>query len=311
MLQSQLKEYVEKNSHLVQMKNSESYPDLFVLKYKRKVFFDGLWNRYLEKCRGLVVDKDFNIIVHPFDKIYNYGIEKNSPVLSDDEKVLAIKKYNGFMATASKYKDDVVVATTGSLDSDYAKLAREMILKAIPEKNFIHNTTFMFEICHSSDPHIIPEKEGVYFLGQRDNGYNDKISHSTSISQMVDYGLDWYCSSEFDREYYMLGLWNVPVPTYTTLGELKERVKKVKHEGYVAYTKDGESFKLKSPYYLINKLFARKQNIDSLLNGDLSKIDEEYYPLVGHIKENREVFSEMDEQSRLNFTRTFLENYLD
>ena len=309
MLQSQLKEYVEKNSHLVQMKNSESYPDLFVLKYKRKVFYNGLWNRYLEKCRGLVVDKDFNIIVHPFDKIFNYGIEKNSPVLSNDEKVLAIKKYNGFMATASKYKDDVVVATTGSLDSDYAKLAREMILKAIPEKNFIHNTTFMFEICHFSDPHIIPEKEGVYFLGQRNNGYNDKISHSMSISQMVDSGLDWHCSSEFDIEYNMLGL-TIPVPTYTTLGELKERVKNVKHEGYVFYHSSGVSSKIKSPYYLINKLFARMQNIDSLLNGNLSKIDEEYYPLVEHIKENREVFSGMDEQSRLNFTRTFLENYL-
>ena len=310
MLQSQLKEYVENNSNLVQMKRSEAYPDLFVLKYKRKVFYSGNWNRYLEKCRGLVVDKDFNIIVHPFDKIYNYGIEKNSPVLSDDEKVLVIKKYNGFMATASKYKDDVVVATTGSLDSDYAKLAREMILKAIPEKNFIHDTTFMFEICHSSDPHIIPEKEGVYFLGQRDNGYNDKISHSKSISVMLGSELTWTNYTEFDREYNMLGL-TIPVPTYTTLGELKERVKKVKHEGYVAYAKDGESFKLKSPYYLINKLFARKQNIDSLLDGNLSKIDEEYYPLVEHIKENREVFSGMDEQSRLNFTRTFLENYLD
>lgn len=310
MLQSQLKEYVEKNSNLVQMKRSEAYPDLFVLKYKRKVFYSGNWNRYLEKCRGLVVDKDFNIIVHPFDKIYNYGIEKNSPVLSDDEKVLAIKKYNGFMATASKYKDDVVVATTGSLDSDYAKLAREMILKVISEKNFIHNTTFMFEVCHSSDPHIIPEKEGVYFLGHRDNGYNDKISHSKSISAMFESGLTWTNYTKFDREYNIWGL-NTTVPTYTTLGELKERVKKVKHEGYVAYTKDGESFKLKSPYYLINKLFARKQNIDSLLNGDLSKIDEEYYPLVEHIKENREVFSGMDEQSRLNFTRTFLENYLD
>lgn len=309
MIKSQLKEYVEKNPNLVQMKRSETYPDLFVLKYKRKVFYSGNWDRYLEKCRGLVVDKDFNIVIHPFDKIYNYGIEKNAPVLSDDGKVLAIKKYNGFMATASKYKDDVVVATTGSLDSDYAKLAREMILKAIPKKNFIHNTTFMFEICHSSDPHIIPEKEGVYFLGQRDNGYNDKIYHYNTISQMVDSRFDWDYSSEFDNEYNMLGL-NIPVPTYTTIGELKERVKNIQHEGYVFYHHSGVSSKIKSPYYLINKLFARKQNIDSLLDGDLSKIDEEYYPLVEHIKENRSTFAVLSEQDRLQFTRTFLENYL-
>ena len=307
MLQSQLKEYVEKNSHLVQMKKSESYPDLFVLKYKKKVFFDNLWNRYLEKCRGLVIDKDFNIIIHPFDKIYNYGVEKNSPVLSDDEKVLAIKKYNGFMATASKYNDDVVVATTGSLDSDYAKLAREMILKALPIKNFIPDTTFMFEICHSSDPHIIPEKEGVYFLGQRGNGYNDKISHSKSISVMVESELLWMNDMDFDREYNMLGL-NIPVPSYTTIGELKERVKNIHHEGYVFYHSSGASSKIKSPYYLVNKLFARKQNIDSLLNGDKSKIDEEYYPLLEHIRENKESFALLSEQDRLNFTRNFLEN---
>lgn len=307
MLKSQLKEYVEKNSNLVQIKKSESYPDLYVLKYKKKVFFNSLWNRYLEKCRGLVVDKDFNIVVHPFDKIYNYGIEKDAPVLDDKEHVLAIKKYNGFMASACKYKDDIVVSTTGSLDSDYAKLAREMILKALPVKNFIPNTTFMFEICHSSDPHIIPEKEGVYFLGQRENGYNDKITHSRTISVMVNSEMDWKNDTEFDREYNMLGL-NIPVPTYTTVGELKDRVKNVKHEGYVAYTKDGDSFKIKSPYYLVNKLFARKQNIDSLLNGDKSKIDEEYYPLLEHIKNNKETFSLLSEQDRLQFTRSFLEN---
>lgn len=92
-----LKQYVMDNPMLVTMRESQSYPGLYVLKYRKKVFYDGLWNEYLEQCRGTVVDNNFNLVSYPFQKIYNYGIEVNAPKLSDDTIVTAYRKVNGFL----------------------------------------------------------------------------------------------------------------------------------------------------------------------------------------------------------------------
>ena len=51
MTKDDLKNFVESNQHLVTMK-ATSIPDVFVLKYKKNVFFDNLWNDFLEECRG-------------------------------------------------------------------------------------------------------------------------------------------------------------------------------------------------------------------------------------------------------------------
>ena len=61
-----IREFVENNPGLVTRKESIRYPGLFVLKYKRKVFYDNLWTPELQELRGLVVDEDWNIVVHPF-----------------------------------------------------------------------------------------------------------------------------------------------------------------------------------------------------------------------------------------------------
>ena len=55
-----LKEYIDSNKNLFLIKESKSYPGLHVLKYKRKVFHDNLWNKYFEQCRGTIVDSNFN-----------------------------------------------------------------------------------------------------------------------------------------------------------------------------------------------------------------------------------------------------------
>jgi hypothetical protein len=124
MLKNELKEYVE-SSNLVNMR--ECGDGIYVLKYKKKVFYDNLWNEYIAECRGSIVDKDFNLVAYPFTKIYNYGIEKEAPKVADNTRVTAYRKVNGFMVACTWYKDDVLISTTGSTDSPYVAMAREMI----------------------------------------------------------------------------------------------------------------------------------------------------------------------------------------
>jgi hypothetical protein len=290
----EFKNWVEKNPKLVKMRESVNYPGLFVLKYTKKVFYDGLWNRFLEECRGTVIDKDFNIVSRPFTKVYNYGVEKQAPKLSDDTVIDAYRKVNGFMVSVTWHDGDILVSTTGSLDSDFCAMAREMInvdvYRAICRAN--PRLTFMFECVHRNDPHIIPEEEGMYLIGYRLKEWDSPVkvdSHALAV-----FGIQFGC---------------LPVQGIrTTVGELLAAVKNVRHEGFVFYTEDGVGSKIKSPYYLVKKWVARNPRTDKLMSDQIKQqIDEEYYPLIDKIRENIVEYTEMDEQARLVWVREVLE----
>ena len=294
MFKKELKNWVEKNPKLVSMRESTTHPGLFVLKYKKKVFYDNLWNRFLEECRGTVIDREFNLVSRPFTKIYNYGIEKKAPKLKDNVKIHAYRKINGFMAAMTWNNGDILISTTGSLDSDFVKMIRDSIdyehYKKICRAH--SEMTFIFECVHKDDPHIIPEKEGMYLIGYRNKDWE-------SVVDIDPNQLDFY-AAEFG---------SIPVEHFsTTIGELLKLVRTVKHEGFVFYAENGTSAKIKSPHYLVNKFVARNPRTDKLMRKDIkNSMDEEYYPLIDAIQADIEAYTALDEQARLAWVRNFLE----
>jgi hypothetical protein len=103
---------------------------------------------------------------------------------------------------------------------------------------------------------------------------------------------------------------HVPEAVETTVGDLVQATKNVKHEGYVFYTADGVSAKIKSPYYLTSKWVARNPRTDKLvdMNRDIKQnLDEEYYPLVDAIRANIAEYTALDEQARLEWVRNYME----
>ena len=299
MFKDKLKEYVE-TSGLVNMK--EAGDGIYVLKYKKKVFYDNLWNEYIAECRGSIVDKDFNLVTYPFTKIYNYGIEKEAPVLADDTMVTAFRKVNGFMVAMTWYNNDILVSTTGSTDSPYVDMAKEMMLTHMCWEDWqltfanddMCGLTVMFECVHPSDPHIVPEKAGMYVLGYRENTWRDPVGYSYPV--LLDLKSAFNC--------------HIPEVYNVTMAELKTMAKECKHEGFVFYTEDGVSAKIKSLYYLTSKWVARNPRTDKLvdLKRDIKhQLDEEYYPLVDAIRANIVEYTAMDEQARLAWVRNYLE----
>jgi hypothetical protein len=299
MFKDELKEYVTAHANLVNMRPAGE--GIFVLKYKKRVFYDNLWNDYIAECRGSIVDADFNLVAYPFTKIYNYGVEKEAPVLSDDTQVTAFRKVNGFMVAMTWHDGDILVSTTGSTDSDYVGYAKEMMLthgswadwQLAFNKSDMDGMTFMFECVHPSDPHIVPEKSGMYILGYRENSWNSKVGHDPFILQDLAHSFNCFC----------------PESITTNMVRLKEMAKECKHEGYVFYTEDGVSAKIKSPYYLTSKWVARNPRTDKLvdLNKDIKhQLEEEYYPLVDAIRANIVEYTAMDEQTRLEWVRNFV-----
>ena len=288
MLDFDLQAYAEQNPDLVVRRESTRYPGLFVVKYHRRVFYKGLWTPELCELRGLVVDGDWNIVARPFTKVFNRG--ENGTDFDRSEIVRAVVKLNGFMAAATQTLDrGLLISTTGSLDSEFVDLAAGHI----QDLNFQHGYTYLFEICDPSDPHIIPEEQGAYLIGMRD----------LEMGHMVDeHQLDW--------EAQRLGV-RRPDHFTTTFGRLLDGISECQHEGYMVYSSTG-ALKLKSPYYLVNKLLARirETKLDTWTNSGYIReiVDEEYYPLIDHVAAHRDEFVALDEQGRLEFMKEFLTN---
>ena len=303
MFQDELREYVRQNSRSVKMRESAAYPGLYVLKYSKQVFYKNSWDNFLEECRGAVVDENFNLIAYPFKKIYNFGIESRAPKIGFDTKVTAFRKVNGFMASVTWYNGDLLISTTGSLDSEYVEMVKQLIRQKynyqdwclVFSRNDLSGMTFMFECCHVDDPHIVPEKEGMYLLGYRENVWGSRVQHDSFILRELAQELGCY----------------TPECTVINMGRVQEMVKECRHEGYVVYTDDGVSTKIKSPYYLVNKWVARTPRTDKLvdLKNDVKRsIDEEYHGLIDHIRENIVEYTAMTEQQRLEWVRNYMEN---
>jgi hypothetical protein len=279
---------------LITRKESKRYPGLFVKKYVKKVFFDNLWNQDPEliESRGHVETSDGKIVIRPFTKIFNRF--ENGMDIDRDEVCLYVNKINGFMAAATWVPEvnDVVISTTGSLDSifvDIAKKYLEHLEPLIREQKY----TYIFEIVDSDDPHIIPEKVGAYLIGARD--VNDSSPYFSSLKHEEDLDL---IANAFD---VMRPHWGI-----SRFSNIVNEVKLSHHEGVVVYgQQSGKVLKLKSPYYLTLKAIARKKDIFSL---NKKLVDEEYYPLIDHLTSIGDQFTMMDEQMRLEYMRNFIQD---
>jgi hypothetical protein len=284
----QLKNFALANPHLVMQKASVRHPDLFVVKYKNKVFYDNLWTPELKEMRGLVVDKDWNVIVRPFSKVFN-RFENGTDILPDEE-VVAVRKINGFLGCITLHKTHgIIVSTTGSLDSDFVKLAEKHLLP-LYNSQWEYDTTYMFEIVDPTDPHIIREFEGAYLIGAR----------------IVSAGCS-YTESELDAMHYMRRA-SRPDWFRTNFGKIVEMTQRCRHEGFMVYGKT-TTLKIKSPYYLVKKLFSRvnpEKIDDKWLNTAKTWIDEEYYPLVEHIRAHKDEFVQLTPEARREFMEDFI-----
>ena len=280
---------------LITRKESARYPGLFVKKYTKRVFYDNLWNQDEEllESRGHVETADGKIVIKPFTKIFNH--HENGTNIDRDEQCVAICKVNGFMACATYVAevDDVVISTTGSLDSDFVKMAEEHLasVKSWIKLNGSVLTTYMFEIVDPRDPHIIQEEPGVYLIGCRFVA-NDRPYFSDVLNESL---LD----SLAEKMGVKRPMWSVG-----RFSSIVEVAKQAKHEGFVVYGQTSRTaLKIKTPYYLVLKAAARKKDIMRL---NKQNVDEEFYELIDHLRSIESEFNAMDEQSRLDYMRQFL-----
>jgi hypothetical protein len=129
----------------------------------------------------------------------------------------------------------------------FAAVQYENIFKKAIHFGLIDNRhTTIFEVVDSSfDPHVIPDKDGLWCLGKREKKWNSAYFFAFE-SDLVD-----------DIHF--------PEVELSTVAEMTEKVKSVNHEGFVIQSASfpNRGIKLKSPFYTAVKFLGRK-NKDAL-----------------------------------------------
>lgn len=289
----------EQQLDLVQRKlaTAKTVGNLTTFKYARRVMYDYLWGDYPEllECRGHTYDNtNGKLVLAAPRKSFNYLENGTWDDVPDDQPVIAYKKFNGFMATASMYNGELVVGTTGTTGSDYAKMARKHIeawMSTSPTRP-IEEDTVLFEIVDDSDPHIVDEPIGAHLLGFRNNsdGYFFPVSaHGTKAKE---------CS----------------------FGQLKQMMKGITHEGFMVYklSPSGDVMtdqvcKLKSPYYVGKKKLMRmnKEGVNSMYNRNFSRIPEDWHHIAEDIVDcvDKDTWLTYTDQERRAKIERFKESY--
>lgn len=271
-----------------------------IIKYARKVFYNNLWLKHplLVEARGHVFDElTGRLLVAPPTKVFN--LHENGTTVDPTYLVDVVRKVNGFLACVTFIDGEMVVSTTGSLDSDFVHLARKYLERldwdAIGRPE---GQTFHFEICDPDDPHITAEIPGAYLIGQR--------AHS-DLTSALEFHLD---DTAYQLKAMRPGWWSC------LFGKALETLAEVKHEGFmVRHGITSETLvKLKSPHYLskkflmrmsahkVNQMFTDKEEL-------LKTVDEEFYSVIHRITRYHDITSwgMLTDQER----RAYIENYFE
>lgn len=216
--------------------------DLYIHNYTKKTQSDGLWDEYTRICRGLITDKDGNILNNPFPKFFNLGEGEDLMIQNLPAEIPSIaEKLDGMLGILYHEGDNVAIATRGTFDSPYAEWATNWLrLKGYCIEDFKSDYTYLFEI-------IYPQKKIVVDYGNR-----AELVLLAVRSNDSDYELDYIKEAEelgfsYAKEFSP----NTISGTDKINDALKylEKRKGTEYEGFVCKYSNGLRVKIKSSDY--------------------------------------------------------------
>jgi RNA ligase len=109
--------WVERNDH-------PSFP-ISIYNYSRKTQYEGKWDEITKQCRGLILDKEGNVVAKSFDKFFNY----EELTLKDipEEGFEVFEKLDGSLGILFWYQGKWILASKGSFTSDQAIKGRQIL----------------------------------------------------------------------------------------------------------------------------------------------------------------------------------------
>jgi T4 RnlA family RNA ligase len=278
--------------------NKHPNADLYIYNYSQKAQYERLWNDWTLACRGLIMDKDYNIVARPFQKFFNLGELESESLIGGNIPPSGVRglfevyeKMDGSLGILYWIDNQCFIATRGSFISEQAQVATEMLhtqyAEVIPLLD--KSKTYLFEI-------IYPENRIVLDYGnERKLVLLAIIDTKTGLeNELQDIGF------EVVKRYDGLN-------DLSKLKELEEENK----EGFVVKFKDGYRLKVKfDEYQRLHRIVTQVSNQDiwEFLKDDkdfaplLDRVPDEFYDWVKETKAQLlEKYSEIEAEAKKDF----------
>lgn len=255
--------------------NANPHPTLplTIYNYSKYCQFKSQWNEITLQCRGLILDKDYNIIAKPFSKFFNLEEEKSIP----NEPYTIYEKLDGSLGILFYY-DGWHIATRGSFTSEQSVRAKQILDQKYSHLLSSLNTdwTYLFEI-------IYPENRIVLDYGNQEDLILLGIINRKTLQEeeLKDYGFPYLKPSQYDGMNFK---------------ELKD-LNLQNHEGFVIKFENGKRIKIKFEDYVrlhgIVTEFSNKKVWEMLRDGkDINEligiVPDEFFQKVKEVKEDIE-----------------------
>lgn len=228
--------------------------DLVLYKYTETCAHDKLWNSINRLCRGVIFDvsgDEPRLVANPFPKFFNLGeVKETMYVKLPDEPFEVFEKMDGSCGIAYFHDGKWRIATPGSLTSDQALRATEMVQSLDMSHFEPGRDTPIFEI-------IYPENRIVVDYQGRDE-----------LVLLAVYGPDYEWSQDaVDSVAIQVGCER---PIRYDFGQVLNLPFEDNSEGYVVRFQSGLRVKLKSPQYVrVHRLleYVSPKRVLSILRG--------------------------------------------
>ena len=237
-----LNDYLEKG---LVVKNDHPTLPLSIWNYSRTCQYEGNWDNITKMCRGLILDKEGNVVAKAFDKFFNY----EELTLNDipNESFEVFEKMDGSLGILFWYQGKWILASRGSFVSDQSVKAMEILKSKYNVESIPKGYTTLVEI-------IYPENRIVC-------SYDDEqlivLSMFSTISGK-EMGYDTLLSISEESKMPVVKKYD-GITDYDTL---KSTISG-NQEGYVIRFKNGFRMKIKGEEYVrLHRILTGFSNVD-------------------------------------------------
>lgn len=212
---------------------------LYVYNYTHRTQYKRLWDQCTERCRGLIMNGDNNILNNPFPKFYNLGEREDLMIHNLPLEMPTItEKLDGMLGILYEEGDDVAVSTRGTFDSPYAKWATNWLRsKGFGLDDFKKDFTYLFEIVYPASKIIVNyrSRSELVLLAVRNNDNGAELAELDHVKEAQELGLS------YAKEYSFEG--------FDSVLKYLEKRRGVESEGFVFKYSNGLRVKVKSSDY--------------------------------------------------------------
>ena len=216
--------------------------DLYIYNYTKKTQYNQLWDEYTKICRGLITDKDGNMLSNPFPKFFNLGENEETMIHNLPAEIPSItEKLDGMLGILYQAGGNPAIATRGRFDSPFAEWATNWLrLKGYAMEDFKPDYTYLFEIIYPQNKIVVDygDRAELTLIAVRNNYDDSELNH---IKEAEELGFSY--AQEFspnsingtDKINYALKYLDSVIGT--------------KYEGFVCKYSNGLRIKIKSSDY--------------------------------------------------------------